>query len=204
VGYRTDSPLLQHRGIGRALVSRVTSEVVDRGRLQPQAAAADGCPFGRSRHTSFAGACVSEIAARAGVNQQLIAYYFDDKEGLYREIGRRWRAYEAHTMPDELDFAETIKRYVQASADPHMGGRLLAWQGLADSGADDQEAQERNARFQHAAELRRHARAAAEPAGYEPLNRGARVHDVRLCGQRRASRRYASPVDGRRLRGAKR
>ena len=30
----------------------------------------------------FAGARVSEIAARAGVNQQLIAYYFDGKQGL--------------------------------------------------------------------------------------------------------------------------
>src|SRR5215467_4526665 len=60
----------------------------------------------------FAGARVSEIAAKAGVNQQLIAYYFDGKEGLYLEIGRRWRAYEAQAIPDDLDFAEMLKRYV--------------------------------------------------------------------------------------------
>src|SRR5207248_833391 len=53
----------------------------------------------------FAGARVSEIAKRAGVNQQLIAYYFDGKEGLYREIGRRWRAYEAQQVPDDMPFA---------------------------------------------------------------------------------------------------
>ncbi|MFD4192545.1 hypothetical protein [Amycolatopsis thermoflava] len=29
---------------------------------------------------------------RAGVNQQLIAYYYDSTEGLYREIGRRRRS----------------------------------------------------------------------------------------------------------------
>src|SRR5919106_4226073 len=75
----------------------------------------------------FAGARVSEIAARAGVNQQLIAYYFDGKEGLYREIGRRWRAYEARAFPEDLDFAELTRRYVRASVDPHLGGRLLAW-----------------------------------------------------------------------------
>ncbi|GGX21379.1 TetR/AcrR family transcriptional regulator [Streptomyces noursei] len=98
----------------------------------------------------FAGARVSEIAARAGVNQQLISYYFDGKEGLYREIGRRWRTYEAETIPDDTDHAEMIKRYVRASVDPRLGGRLLAWEGLADTGEDDDEdAAERNARLQH-------------------------------------------------------
>lgn len=101
----------------------------------------------------FAGARVSEIAARAGVNQQLITYYFDSKEGLYREIGRRWRTYEAQAFPDDMTFAEMIKRYVQVSVDPHLGGRLLAWEGLADTGEDDEEAQERSARLQHEVEL---------------------------------------------------
>lgn len=106
----------------------------------------------------FAGARVSEIAARAGMNQQLIAYYFGGKEGLYREIGRRWRAYEAESFPDDLDFAEAIKRYVRASADPRLGGRLLAWEGLADTGADgdegdEEEARERGERLRHEVEL---------------------------------------------------
>ena len=100
----------------------------------------------------FAGARVSEIAARAGVNQQLIAYYFDGKDGLYREIGRRWRSYEAQEFPEDLDFAELTKRYVRASVDPRLGGRLLAWEGLADTGEDDEEAQERNARLRHEVE----------------------------------------------------
>src|SRR5581483_5833164 len=85
----------------------------------------------------FAGARVAEIAARAGVNQQLIAYYFDSKEGLYREIGRRWRNYEQQHMPEELSLREQMTRYVRASADPRLGGRLLAWDGLADTGVDD-------------------------------------------------------------------
>lgn len=95
----------------------------------------------------FAGARVSEIAARAGVNSQLIAYYFDGKEGLYRELGRRWRAYEAATFPADADFADLIKRYVRASVDPRLGARLLAWDGLADNGKDDEDAEERNARL---------------------------------------------------------
>ncbi len=97
----------------------------------------------------FAGARVSEIAARAGVNQQLIAYYFDGKEGLYREIGRRWRDYEAAAFPADMTLAGMIKGYVRTSADSRLGGRLLAWEGLADTGADHdkEEARERNARL---------------------------------------------------------
>jgi TetR/AcrR family transcriptional regulator len=108
----------------------------------------------------FAGARVSGIAARAGVNQQLIAYYFDGKEGLYREVGRRWRAYEAEAIPDDTPLAEMIKRYVQASV--HQGGRLLAWEGLADTGEDDGEARERNARLRHEVEAIRERQRAGE------------------------------------------
>jgi TetR/AcrR family transcriptional regulator len=112
----------------------------------------------------LAGARVSEIAARAGVNQQLIAYYFDGKESLYREIGRQWRDYEAREVPDDLDPAETIKHYVRASVDPRLGGRLLAWDGLADTGedVDEEEARERNARLRAEAETIRRRQQAGE------------------------------------------
>jgi AcrR family transcriptional regulator len=121
----------------------------------------------------FAGARVSEIAKRAGVNQQLIAYYFDGKEGLYREIGRRWRTYEAQEIPDELDFGEMIKRYVQASVDPRRGGRLLAWEGLADSGADSdpREVTERNDRLRREIDQIRARQAAGEiDEGLDPAS----------------------------------
>jgi TetR/AcrR family transcriptional regulator len=110
----------------------------------------------------FAGARVSDIAARAGVNQQLIAYYFDSKAGLYREIGRRWRAYEVQAFPEDMDFAEMNKRYVRASVDKRLGGRLLAWEGLADTGEDNDEAQERNARLRHEVEQIRQRQRAGE------------------------------------------
>lgn len=110
----------------------------------------------------FAGARVSEIAARAGVNQQLIAYYFGGKEGLYREIGRWWRAYEAQAFPDDMGFAEMIKQYVRVSVDPRLGGRLLAWEGLADTGEDDEGARERDARLRHEVEQIRERQRAGE------------------------------------------
>ncbi len=111
----------------------------------------------------FAGARVSEIAARAGVNQQLIAYYFDGKEGLHREMGRRWRAYEAQAIPDDMALAEAVKHYVRASVDPRLCGRLLAWEGLADTGEDDdEEARERIARLRHEVEVIRERQRAGE------------------------------------------
>jgi AcrR family transcriptional regulator len=117
----------------------------------------------------FAGARVSEIATRAGVNQQLIAYYFDGKEGLYREIGKRWRAYEAQAVPDDLDLAETIRRYVRSSVDPRLGGRLLAWDGLGDTGRDGEDDAERNARLGHEVErLRERQRAGELPEDVDP------------------------------------
>ncbi|MDT3400221.1 TetR family transcriptional regulator [Streptomyces sp. B1866] len=113
----------------------------------------------------FDGARVSEIAERAGVNQQLISYYFGGKQGLYRETGRRWRAYEAEAVPDDLDLAEQVRRSVRASVDPCFGGRLLAWEGLADTGQDDEEAQERNARLRYEAERIRERQQAGEIDG---------------------------------------
>src|SRR5919202_425176 len=86
----------------------------------------------------FAGARVGDIAARAGVNQQLISYYFDSKEGLYRAIGRRWLDWEAQAVQDEVDISEMIRTYVRASMDPRLGARLLAWEGLADTGQEDE------------------------------------------------------------------
>lgn len=110
----------------------------------------------------FAGARVSEIAARAGVNQQLIAYYFDGKQGLYREIGRRWRDHESREIPDDLGFAEMITQYVRSSVDTKLGARLLAWDGLADTGEDTEESRERDARLRQEVELLRRRQRAGE------------------------------------------
>ncbi|WP_161789656.1 TetR/AcrR family transcriptional regulator [Phaeacidiphilus oryzae] len=114
-----------------------------------------------------AGARVAEIARRAGVNQQLISYYFDGKDGLYREIGRRWRAYEAQAIPDDLDLGEQVRRGVRASVDPRFGGRLLAWEGLTDSEGEGEgeagpDAEERDARLRHEVERIRERQRAGE------------------------------------------
>ncbi|GAA2210543.1 TetR family transcriptional regulator [Nonomuraea monospora] len=109
-----------------------------------------------------AGARVSEIAARAGVNQQLIAYYFNGKEGLYHEVGRRWRAREAEAISEDMSFPEMIKHYVRMGADPKLGGRLLAWEGLGYTGEDSEEDRERNERLRQEVEQIRERQRAGE------------------------------------------
>lgn len=78
----------------------------------------------------FAGARVQDIAARAGVNKQLINYYFGGKEGLYREIQRGWPERETVFADPDLPLEEVAARYLAAGlADPRPA-RLLIWRGL--------------------------------------------------------------------------
>jgi TetR/AcrR family transcriptional regulator len=96
----------------------------------------------------YAGARVAEIADRAGVNKQLITYYFGGKQGLYREIGRRWRTHEEQAYPADLSLAEDIRLRILDTAGGDYGSKLLAWQGLTDTGDEDPDADGRNERLQ--------------------------------------------------------
>jgi TetR/AcrR family transcriptional regulator len=81
----------------------------------------------------FSGARVQDIAARAGVNKQLINYYFGSKEGLYEALQEMWRQQEAAFTSPDLPIDVLIGRYLHASlADPRMT-RLLVWDGLAET-----------------------------------------------------------------------
>lgn len=78
----------------------------------------------------FAGARISAIAARAGVNQQLISYYFDGKEGLYQAMSQQWRERQRDLTPPGTPFAEQLRHYVMEALHNPDGVRLLAWGGL--------------------------------------------------------------------------
>ena len=85
----------------------------------------------------FAGARVADIARRAGVNKQLINYYFGSKEGLYLALQRAWLEREESFAPPEVPLPDLIVRYLlDALADPRSL-RLLLWRGLADDSAPD-------------------------------------------------------------------
>jgi AcrR family transcriptional regulator len=79
----------------------------------------------------FAGARVREIAQRAGVNAQLISYYFGGKEGLYNELMAGWHQFEAGAYAEHMSFADVTAAFVQAFAARPELLRMFAWEGLA-------------------------------------------------------------------------
>ncbi len=78
----------------------------------------------------YAGARVREIAQRAGVNTQLISYYFGGKEGLYNELMATWHRQEALMAHEDASFADGIAGYLHAFAARPELLRMFAWEGL--------------------------------------------------------------------------
>lgn len=62
----------------------------------------------------LAGARVGAIAERAGVNKQLISYYFGGKEGLYQAIIDRWHEQEDQLAQQGISLGELAHRYLAA------------------------------------------------------------------------------------------
>jgi len=85
----------------------------------------------------YAGARVQDIADRAGVNKQLIPYYFGGKEGLYRALEQTWLDQEASFALPETPFDEIVGAYVHATfGDPRLL-RLMIWDGLTEDKPGD-------------------------------------------------------------------
>jgi AcrR family transcriptional regulator len=85
----------------------------------------------------YAGARTAGIAARAGVNQQLIAYYFGGKRGLLDALRSRWAAQEATLAPQDASFADSFAAYLDATLDQPDWARLVIWQALGDNPESD-------------------------------------------------------------------
>ncbi len=60
----------------------------------------------------LAGARVDEIAARAGVNKQMISYHFGGKEGLYQALHERWQRNDRAIDDLSRPFADVITGYL--------------------------------------------------------------------------------------------
>ncbi|MEV7093470.1 TetR/AcrR family transcriptional regulator [Amycolatopsis sp. NPDC051045] len=84
----------------------------------------------------YAGARIAAIAARAGVNQQLISYYFDGKEGLYRAMSEGWGQRQSELLTPELPLSEQVRRFALETLANRDGVRLVAWSGLEYDGPD--------------------------------------------------------------------
>lgn len=115
----------------------------------------------------YAGARVANIAARAGVNQQLISYYFGGKQGLYDALNQRWLAEEATFANPGRPIEEIIAGYFDATATQPAGARLLLWQALGDVPGGSVAAQEADIAGNVIEDLRRRQREGELTSDYD-------------------------------------
>ncbi len=85
-----------------------------------------------------AGARVRSIADRAGVNTQLISYYFGGKEGLYQEILRGWQQREDRIDAERLSLADLAIAYLDVGFDQPEFMRIFLWEGLTGAALPDE------------------------------------------------------------------
>ncbi len=84
----------------------------------------------------YAAARVSEIAARAGVNKQLISYYFGGKEGLYNALTATMYGDYAAVADHEKPFAEVVRFFARSGVRDHDLAKLFLWENLTDGAPD--------------------------------------------------------------------
>lgn len=80
----------------------------------------------------FDGARVAAIAANAGVNKQLVSYYFGGKEGLYQALNDRWLAREDEFAGLDTAAEDLGPLYLHRMLADPRGTRLAIWQALND------------------------------------------------------------------------
>ncbi|MGW4210191.1 TetR/AcrR family transcriptional regulator [Lentzea sp. NPDC004789] len=77
----------------------------------------------------YAATRTTDIAARAGVNKQLISYYFGGKEGLYKELATSWHTTAAEMAHEAQPLDVVLASFVATALTDQ--GRLWAWSNLA-------------------------------------------------------------------------
>ncbi|MEV4317872.1 TetR family transcriptional regulator [Actinocrispum sp. NPDC049592] len=83
----------------------------------------------------YAAARVSDIAGRAGVNKQLISYYFGGKEGLFQELAGQWHETGGEISTVDQPLPEVARQFVMTTLHDRDWGRMMMWANM--SGEDD-------------------------------------------------------------------
>jgi AcrR family transcriptional regulator len=87
--------------------------------------------LGEFADKGYAGARVRAIADRAGVNSQLISYYFGGKQALYGELIRRWSEREAAIEEQDLSLPDLVIAYLDVVFEQPEMTRMFTWEGLS-------------------------------------------------------------------------
>lgn len=96
------------------------------------------------------GARVDAIAARARVNKQLLYYYFDSKDGLFRAVLRERLAERSPTAAHaDRTSPERLTALQDRLAAERDWIRLLTWEALERSGRGPVEQEARRSTFEH-------------------------------------------------------
>ncbi|KZB85484.1 TetR/AcrR family transcriptional regulator [Amycolatopsis regifaucium] len=84
----------------------------------------------------YAAARVSEIAAKAGVNKQLISYYFGGKEGLYNALTATMADDYVAASDHDQPFADVVRFFAQSAVRDRDLAKLFLWENLTDGAPD--------------------------------------------------------------------
>ncbi len=117
----------------------------------------------------FAAARVSGIADRAGVNKQLISYYFGGKEGLYNELtSAMQQSYRTVTDPGR-QLSDVAADFAQPGQHDHHLARLFLWENLTDGAPDAVGVEAQREFLQHQVDYMRARQEAGDyPADLDP------------------------------------
>jgi TetR/AcrR family transcriptional regulator len=116
----------------------------------------------------FAGARVSDIADRAGVNKQLISYYFGGKEGLYEELSRQWQQASAQMADPGQPLDAMIAGFTTSTLQYRDWARMMAWANLSTGDSAPDTGPEDTFLQAQVADLRRRQEAGELPADLDP------------------------------------
>jgi AcrR family transcriptional regulator len=116
----------------------------------------------------FAGARVSDIAERAGVNKQLISYYFGGKEGLYAELASQWQQTSSELTGEDRPLEEVVAGFAMSSLRDPDWARLMVWSNLSLTQDDPTAAQEGEFLRAQVDGLRRRQELGELPADLDP------------------------------------